>query len=122
MINQLSQNKNKKYVSPLEDELNLQTERTGTNVIVARDEKAGRLFLDINYKDRSRGISSSGKNALLATATYRFDNDKKLSLNLTDPNLTDKEMDKVDDMIKDKARRKRQKEKLKKLEDVDLDD
>lgn len=106
-----NQNKNK-YTSPLDDELNLSPKIIGEGVLAHYDKQNGRLLMDIDVRTR-RGITSSGKSIKIATATYMIQDKKKISLNVFDKEMNDKELDMLDAFLTRKAKRSELDAKLK---------
>lgn len=94
----------KKYVSPLKDELNLSLQSVGEGVEIHHDKKNGRILLDIDVRTR-RNITSSGKSIKIATATHMIKGQMKLSLNVFDKEMNDKELNDLDGFLDRKAKR-----------------
>lgn len=110
-----NQNKKNDYVSPLSDELQLTLQNIGEGVQLYHDQDNGRLLLDIDLRTR-RGITSSGKSIKIATATHMIQGKKKMSLNIFDKDMSDKEIDQLDKFLDRKAKRQAAERKRKDLE------
>lgn len=107
--------KSNEYVSPLIDELGLQAQHVGEGVILFHDRDSGRVLVDIDVETR-RGLSSTGKNIKIATASYGVSSKKKLTINSYDKDFSDEEMDTRAVFLKKEKRRKEQEKELKALE------
>jgi len=105
--NQPKKNQPKKveYVSPLENELDLQVQRIGEGVLLHHDRDTGRVLLDIDVMSR-RGLSSSRKNIKIATGSYGVSDTKKLTINSYDKDMSDEELDLLSETLKRDKRKK----------------
>ncbi len=111
---------NEKYVSPLSDELGLNTETFGTNIIVSYNKKSKRLLVDIPIGKRLK-ISSSGKSMLLANGKYNLDNEKgniQMNLNVWDNEFTKVELPKVKEFLEVKNQQAEYKKQLADLQSI----
>ena len=106
---------NQPYVSPLIDELDLQAQYVGEGVLLYHNRDTGHVLVDIDVETR-RGLSSTGKNIKIATASYGVDNKKKLTINSYDKDMSDEELDIRAEFIKREKKRKQQEKELKALE------
>ena len=89
------------YKSPLVDELELDVERVGTDVLIHHDEKNERLLVDIPIGVR-RKFSQSGTTMGIANAKYVVNNvkgDMTLNLNVWDKAFLKEEMPKLKDFM-----------------------
>lgn len=85
------------YVSPLKEELNMDTDKFGTGIIVAYDKKNKRALLDIPMDKRLK-ISQSGNSMLIANGRHDFDNLKgkiQMNINIWDKAFSKEEMPKL---------------------------
>lgn len=106
------------YVSPLDEELNLNTDRFGTDIIVSYDKKNKRVLLDVPIGERLK-ISSSGNSMLLANGKYNFDQIKggvQMNLNVWDDQFTKEEMPKVKEHLAIKKQQADLKQQMKDLQ------
>ena len=89
------------YQSPLSDELGLDTEIFGTNIVVSYDKKNKRLLLDVPVGRRIK-ISSSGLSMLLANGKYNLVEEKgdiQMNINVWDKQFTKVELPKVKEFL-----------------------
>lgn len=109
-----------KYISPLKDELSMDTDTFGTGIIIAYNKKTKRVFLDIDISERLK-ISSSGNSILLANGKFNFDSlkgNKQMNVNVWDAQFTKEEMPKVKEFLELKKLQTDQKQALKDLQNV----
>ncbi len=107
-----------KYVSPLIEELNLDTDQFGTGIIVAHDKKNKRVLLDVDISERLK-ISTSGLSMLLANGKYNFDKikgDVQMNVNVWDTAFTKEELPKVKEHLAIKKQQAELKAQLKELQ------
>ena len=86
-----------KYISPLKEELNMDTNKFGTGIIVAYDKKNKRALLDIPMGTRLK-ISQSGNSMLIANGRYDFDELQgtvQMNINVWDKSFSKEEMPKL---------------------------
>lgn len=107
----------KAYSSPLDDELELETIKVGTDVIVHHDKKNKRLLVDIPIGER-RKISQSGNSMLLANAKYEVPSKGAIIMNLNvwDAQFTEEELPKLKDFLEVKKQQADLKQQLKDLQ------
>lgn len=109
---------NEEYISPLGEELNLDTDKFGTNIVVAYDKKNKRILMDIPIGDRMK-ISSSGKSMLLANGKYDLVQAKggiQMNVNVWDDQFTKDELPKVKEFLEVKKQQADYKQQLKDLQ------
>lgn len=107
------------YTSPLIDELGLDTEKFGTDIIVHYDKANKHILMDISIAERLK-ISSSGKSMLLANGKYLVSDkgDIQLNINCWDNAFTKIEMPKVKEFLEVKKQQADYKQQLKDLQNA----
>lgn len=104
------------YVTPLKDELNLEVIQMSKEIYGHINYDTGHILLDIDFEGNRR-MSSTGITALLANCTFKFDDKKKISVNVTDKKRTKEELLKAKEIMENRLIEKELKEKQKLLKD-----
>ena len=96
------EDEDEEYTSPLAEKFS-NVQEMGEGVLGVHDRANDRIYLDINYGKR-RGISSTVKTVKIANATYKVDEQMKLSLNVYDKRFNDEELVEKEKLLIRKAK------------------